>query len=49
MASSTQTLAEIKSKEFIDHMKQHFITKSSYKVTNSIQDFVKMYQTLSEP
>ena len=42
MVSSTQTLAQIKSQEFIGHTKQHYMTTSlvAY-VTNDIQDFWK--------
>ena len=42
MVSSTQTLAQIKSAEFIGHINQHFMTTSPLTyVTNGIQDFVK--------
>ena len=42
MLSTTQTLAQIKSQEFIGHMQKHFITTSPLTyVTNGIQDFVK--------
>ena len=39
IVSSTQTLAQIKSQEIIDHIKQHFMTASPLTyVTNDIQD-----------
>ena len=40
MVSSTQTLAQIKSQEFIGHIKQHFVT---IYVINGIQNFVKCF------
>ena len=41
MVSSTQTLAQIKSQEFADHIKQHFMTCPVTYVANGIQDVVK--------
>ena len=42
MVSTTQTVSQIKSQEFIGHIQKHFITTSllTY-VTNGIQEFVK--------
>ena len=39
MASTTQTLSQVKSQEFIGHMKKHFIT-SPLKYINGIQRYV---------
>ena len=42
MASTTQTLSQIKSQEFIGHVQKHLITiRPLTYVTNGIQDFVK--------
>ena len=44
MVFSTQTLAQIKSQEFIGYIKPHFMTTSPVTyVTNGIQDFVKCW------
>ena len=40
-SSPTQTRAQIKSEEFIGHVKQHFMTSPLTYVTKGIQDFVK--------
>ena len=42
MVSTTQTLSQIKSEEFIGHIQKHFITTSPLTyVTNGIRDLVK--------
>ena len=41
MESSTQTLTQIISQEFMGHLKQHFMTSPVTYVTNGIQDLVK--------
>ena len=50
MVSTTQTLAQIKPRDFIDHIKQHFMTSPLTYVTNGIQEFIKMlYQKMGAP
>ena len=41
MVSTIQTLPQIKSQEFINHIKQHFMTSPLRYVNKVIQDFIK--------
>ena len=48
MVTNTQKLSQIKSQDFIGHIRRHFITTSPLTyVTDGIQDFVKMLSKTS--